>query len=318
MPSPTPEWRRLYRHWLRDPLVGARLLAMHQLMRALPTDAVSALGGRLGRVAGPRLHSAAERRARATLAALRPDLASDAAAMAIALSHMWDALGRVYAEFSAEDRLWPEGRVEVRGEGHVVPRAAGERPLIVAGVHLGNWELLPITLGYLGHRITDVYQPQRNRFEDGIAMRTRLRTIQRMTSAVPQCAVYLVPPSRTVGAELLRALQAGHVLMIYVDEHVGGRVQAPAFGRPIRTDGNLARVVRLARMADADIVPAYVERVGGARFRVSFLPPLPLRRTADRAADIGVNAASLDAAVTGPVLAHLEQWFMLPDFRMDR
>ncbi len=318
MPA-APEWRRLYRHWVRDPVVGARLLALHQVMRALPTETVSALGGRLGLVAGPRLHGVADRRARTALAALRPDLAGDPAAMTAAVARMWRALGEVYAEFSAEDRLWPEGRVEVRGAENVRKRQAGEPPLIVAGVHLGNWELLPIALGYLGHDITDIYQPQRNRFEDGIAKRTRQRAEQRMRATMGSSnRLHLVPPSRTAGAELLQALRNRHTVMIYVDEHAGGRVHAPAFGRPIRSDGNLARAVRLARLAEADIVPAYVERVARSRYVAHYLPALPLQRSADRAADIRANAAALDAAVTAPVLAHLEQWFMLPDFRMDR
>ena len=313
------DWRRLYRYWLRDPVVGARLLALHQVMRALPTDAVAALGGRLGLFAGPRLHSSADRRARATLALLRPELAADAGAATAFVSRMWQALGQVYAEFSAEDRLWPEGRVAVQGTEHARKRAKGERPLIVAGVHLANWELLPIALGYLGHDVTDIYQPQRNRFEDGIAVHTRQRAERRIRAAMHSTnRLHLVPPSPTAGAELLQALRAHHALMIYVDEHVGGRVHAPSFGRPLRTDGNLARAVRLARMADADIVPAYVERVSRARYVAHFLPPLALQRTADRAADIQANVAALDGAVTGPVLAHLDQWFMLPDFRMDR
>lgn len=42
------ERQRLYRYWVHDPLVGARLLAGHHGMRLLPTDALSAIGGTLG------------------------------------------------------------------------------------------------------------------------------------------------------------------------------------------------------------------------------------------------------------------------------
>ena len=95
-------------------------------------------------------------------------------------------------------------------------------------------------------------------------------------------------------------------------------MHAPAFGRPVTTGSNLARIIRLARMAGATIVPAYAVRTGGARFTVQFMQPLRPRKTADRVADLQANMAALDAAVSRPVLAHIDQWFMLPDFRMDR
>ena len=309
---PRSEWRRLYRYWVRDPLAGARLVALHEGMRALPTGMASAIGGRLGRFAGPRLHAAADRRARATLALLRPDLAADPA-----IARMWDAQGRAYAEFSVEDRLWPRGQVSVTGEQHLARRKLGDPPLIVAGVHLGNWELVPIMLGYLGHDVADVYQPQRNRFEDRIAERSRLRAAAQVRK-VSGAELTLLPPSPTVGAELVRALQSGATLMMYVDEFVRGRVHAPSFGRPVRSDGNLGRAARLARLAGAAIVPAYAERLPGPRYVVHFLPPVALQRTADRKADLLANVAALDAAVTAPVRDHIEQWFMLPDFRIER
>ena len=247
-----------------------------------------------------------------------PDLAADTATLDRAVMRMWQSMGSVYAEFSAEDRLWPEGRVTVIGQEHLAAATSGGRPVIVAGLHLGNWELLPISLGYLGHRLTDIYQPQRNRFEDRIAARTRQRTIQSIVAATPQASVTLLPPSPNAGAELVRALRSGEMLVMFVDEYVGGRVHAPRFGRLAPAEGNLARVVRLARLVDAAIIPAYAERKAGARFEIRFLPPLATQRTTQREADLAANATLLDAAITAPVLAHLEQWFMLPDLRMDR
>ena len=223
---PRSEWRRLSQYWLRDPLVGARLLAGHHGLRVLPTEAASAIGGRLGQLAGPRLHPAADRRARAALKALRPDLVPDQAALDAALKRVWTSVGRVYAEFSAEDRIWPEQRVTVEGAEHLEAAAVGGRPLIVAGVHLGNWEMLPITFGYLGYRFVQVYQPPRNRFEDRIAKNTRLRANASIGAAKPGSGFRLLPPSATAGPELLRALRRGDSFMIFVDEYAGGRVRS--------------------------------------------------------------------------------------------
>ena len=315
---PRSEWRRLSQYWLRDPLVGARLLAGHHGLRVLPTEAASAIGGRLGQLAGPRLHPSADRRARAALKALRPDLVPDQAALDAALKRVWTSVGRVYAEFSAEDRIWPEQRVTVEGAEHLEAAAVGGRPLIVAGVHLGNWEMLPITFGYLGYRFVQVYQPPRNRFEDRIAKNTRLRANASIGAAKPGSGFRLLPPSATAGPELLRALRRGDSFMIFVDEYAGGRVHAPAFGRPIAANGNLARVIRLARLGNAAVVPAYAVRTGAARFAVRFLPAVAMQATGDRGGDMRANMTALDAAITPAVLAHLDQWYMLIDFRMDR
>ena len=318
--------RHAYRYWIRDPLVGARLLLAHELLRLLPTGAVSRIGADLAEWVGPRLHPAAERRARAALQVLRPDLVAGEPQTAEAMSRLWRSLGRAYAEFSAEDRLWAEGRVTVAGEEHLRAVRESGRPLLVAGVHLANWELIPITLGYLGHRVIDVYQPQRNRFEDRIAMRARLRIAGRVLRSVPSMRglslegiFRLVPPTPRAGAELLQGLSEGRALMMFVDENANGRVHAPRFGRPVPADGNMARVVRLARMVSGSVVPAYVERVAeSARFTVHFLPPLRLERSADSKADLAANVARLDAALAPHVLDAVEQWYMLTDYRHDR
>ena len=62
---------------------------------------------------------------------------------------------------------------------------------------------------------------------------------------------------------------------MYVDELARDRVWAPAFGRPLRAEGNIAYILRLARMTNALIVPLYSVRVAGrARFKVTILPAL--------------------------------------------
>jgi Kdo2-lipid IVA lauroyltransferase/acyltransferase len=56
----------------------------------------------------------------------------------------------------------------------------------------------------------------------------------------------------------------------------------------------------LALRFRCDLLPARVERLDGAPFRVTVFPPLPLPRTGDRNADV----TELTAAVT----AVLEAW----------
>jgi KDO2-lipid IV(A) lauroyltransferase len=299
-----PRW---WRYWVADVAKGTRLWLLHQGMRALPTRAASALGGRLARFSGPRTCPVAQRRAAELIRALRPDLATDPAALAAALSSLWSCIGRTHGEFAAEHRLWREGRIAVEGAEHL----AGDGPLVVAGVHLGNWELLPIALAHLGRRVIDVYQPQPNRFVNRIAMRSRLLSADAAGLATGRAGpdlFRLVAPSPTAGAELVRAVKAGWTMMMYVDEEVvAGRCHAPSFGGSPAGDGNLARAVRIARLTGARIVPAHVERLPDARFVVRFGPAVEGK---------GEEAvAALDAALSAVVRRHLCQWFMLLSYR---
>jgi len=85
-------------------------------------------------------------------------------------------------------------------------------------------------------------------------------------------------------------------------------------GRPVRARSNLVTAVRLGWASGAVIIPAFAERLGGARFRTTFLPPieLPGERTE---AVLTEQVRRLDAAVAAMVLPRLDQWYMLTQHR---
>jgi Kdo2-lipid IVA lauroyltransferase/acyltransferase len=295
-------WRR---HWLIDPLFGLIDYALHYGLRLGPIASCSAVGRTLGVLAGRYRFRAWNARARDNLRRLRPDLA-DAPALDAAVERMWGQIGRVMTEFSVLNRLWPAGRVTVSGAEHVTAaRAAG--PVLVMGLHLANWEVIAPTLTRLVRPLYFVYQPPRNRFQHRIAVRVRRR-----------CGAILLPPSLTSTRRAYTGLVDERAnLLIFVDELVKGRINAPAFGRPCRPRGNLANVVRLAHASGATIIPAHVERRGGARFHVVFGAPVALSGDGSEAGLLA-DVARLDALITPIVLAHLDQWYMLHDFRFDR
>jgi KDO2-lipid IV(A) lauroyltransferase len=300
-PARRRAWRR---HWLRDPLFGLIDYALHYGLRAGPIALCSAVGCALGVLAGRYRFRAWNARARDNLQRLRPELA-EPGRLDATLARMWCQIGRVMTEFSVLDRLWPTGRVTVTGAEHVTGARAGGRPVMVMGLHLANWEVIAPTLTRLLRPLYFVYQPPRNRFQHRIAVRVRRR-----------CGAILLPPSLTSTRRAHAALVEERAnLLMFVDELVKGRVNAPSFGRPVRPRGNLANVVRLARASGAAVVPAHVERIGGSRFHVIFGAPIEL---ADGVAGLCADVERLDALITPIVLAHLDQWLMLHDFRFDR
>jgi len=311
---PAPPWRwsarrSLWRYWVQDAVVGATDFALHRGLRLLPTDRISDLGARLG-LRGGRKRTMASDRARALLRQLRPQ--ASAAEIETLLEAHWRHVGRTFAEFAAHDRIVPEGRIAV--EGGDIPRGVlrAGRPLIVAGIHVGSWETIPGALHLLGIPVHGTFQPLSNRFRMRIAARMRRRS----QAAAGAAESRFILPTLAAPFEALRALeQRRAALLYYVDEDWEGRVQAPALGRPIRNAGNIMRVVRLARRSGAAIIPAYGLRLGeAARFRVTFLPEVRLGPDRGRAG-ILADIAALDAAITPPVQAHPEQWFMLHAFR---
>lgn len=310
---PAPPWRwserrALWRHWVRDPLEGGFDMGIHGLLRALPTDRVSAIGVWLGRRAGRRRPEASARAA-ALLRQLRPE--ADEAEIARLVAAHWTHVGRCFAEFSVLHRLWDEGRIEVRGFEHVEAAKAAGRPRLIAGLHVGYWEVVHVGLSRLRWPGVGVYQRLPNRF------RMRIADAARERAWVGGVRHGRLAPHIGAVFEAHHALAAADGgILYYVDEFWNGRVHAPALGRKLQMAGNIMRAVRLASGTGAAVIPAYAERVGeAARYRLTFLPEVPIGPQGRGRAAILDDIAALDTVLEGVVRAHPEQWFMLHAFR---
>jgi Kdo2-lipid IVA lauroyltransferase/acyltransferase len=303
-----PQLRRWRRHWLRDPLLGGFDVALHHTARLLPTDWCSAIGGRLGVLNGRYRYHGVRERAQRAYRTLAEDGATpqDAAA---AVLRLFDNVGRVMLEFSVLDRLWDQGRIAVAGSEHLRVARAADKPVIVMGLHLSNWEVIgPALIGLGLHGFKFIYQPPRSRFEHGLAVAARER----------YGAIMLRPG--VAAARIARRLLVDErgVLLIYADDERKGHVCAPLFDRAIPPRANLLNIVRLAWASGAAVIPAYAERLGGARFRVTYLAPVELAPEGeDPAAQLAENVRRLDCIVTPLVLARLDQWYMLLEYRGD-
>ncbi len=279
---------------MRTLLAGALERALYHPLRALPIPAVSAIGGWLGRRVAPALYPGQDALARAALRALRPGEPEDEA-----LRAMWGNLGASFAEMARILRFWDEGRVEVSGAARLLA-ARRDGPVLVAGLHLGNPEVLGLTLARLGLRPVGVATRQPTDFRERVITGIRLRGGGRMIRA-----------DRGAMCPALSMLRGGEeTLLFWMDNYVRGRVNGPSLGRGPRRAGNIPLAARLARLSGCALVPGFVERLPGARFRTVFLPPVALPApTGDRAADLAAGAAALDAVLDPVVRARLEQWF---------
>jgi KDO2-lipid IV(A) lauroyltransferase len=286
--------------------MGLLNMGVHYGLRALPTDWCSAFGATMSRFSAAR-YPESDARARRAWMTLRPE-AADPASTDAAMRRLWANVGRTMAEYSILDRVWAEGRVEIEGEQHVQALRAAKRPILWAGLHLGNWEVIGVTgirLGYHGASLTLILD---NRFDQRVADRMRERIGGRIIYAHP-----------TSGRAIVRELRERGPMVIYIDEFIRGRVQAPAFGRPLKAGANIAYVARLAKMTRAAIVPTYCVRIDeSCRFKVTFLSPVELVDSGDAAADLKTNVATLNGIIEPIIRAHLDQWFYVLDFEFDK
>jgi Kdo2-lipid IVA lauroyltransferase/acyltransferase len=309
--------REAWQYWVVDPLAGAVYAGVYYAFRLASIDTCSWAGAAFGSFARRhigfdlgefRRSRRDEARARDNWVWLRPQ-DNEPAMVKAAMETAYRQGSRAYLEFSVLDRLWRSGRITVQGEAHLAWVKAAKRSVIVAGLHLGNWETIAPALIGLGHTVTAVYQVPRNRFDHRLAVAARLRY-----------GVSLIPPAPpgTRARIAHRTLSApGGVLLIYIDECVNGRVYAPFFGRPQKSEGNIANAVRFAAMTDAVVIPAFCTRTGGARFNVTFMPPVELASTTDRDTDLRMNIARLNAVIEPIIRENLDQWLWLFDLRPD-
>jgi Kdo2-lipid IVA lauroyltransferase/acyltransferase len=295
--------RRMLRYWIRDPAVGAIEFVIYALMRLLPIDVCSYLGA-VTTYLTRHFYPESDARARKLWSVLRPQDAEPASVDA-AMDRLWRNVGRTMHEYSVLDRLWVAGRIEVSNIQYLDQARERGQPILITPVHLGNWETVLVAGISSGHHGSGIYQPLDNRFEDRIAMKVRARYGARFVAGAG-------PHSLRAALRELKS-RAGPFI-IYVDEFIRDRVQAPLFGRTLRTDSNLCYAVRLAAMTNAALIPAYCLRVNdSARFKVQFLAPLELIRSGDREADVAENARRLDAILAPIIRGHLDQWYFALD-----
>lgn len=292
------ERKRFFRYWVRDNLWNAAHLLGHYSLKLIPMDAVSALGAGLGRFAMPRFHKLAERRARETLRTLRPDL-SDSERESLLVENQ-KAQGRIMTEFSVVNRIarHPD-RIQYYGL-EIIDEAVRAGPTIIVGLHLGNWEIGPVILQKINVSPHTFYVPPVERAKAWIAERVRRKA-----------GVQFLPPGFQGVRPAVKILRSGGVVNAFCDEGFQGVIRGPFFGQTPHMEGNIALIIRLARMTGATICPWYNIRTDGFRFEAHALDPIrlpPEDVPGERFLD---DMLLLNAAIEPIVLAHLDQWYFL-------
>ena len=289
---------RRFQQWL----VAQAAFGILNALKILPADPALNFADRAVRWLGPKL-----RRHRLMLTNLRnayPEK-SDAELQEIALAS-WGHMGRLAAEYVFLDRLFdfdPEktgpGRIEVSGIPIFLELRDNPKPFIVFTAHTGNFELLPVAGNSFGLDVMVLFRPPNNPY---IAEKVFSFRSARMGQ--------LVPSHAGSSFALARRLEAGGGVGVLVDQKFGRGLTTTFFGRPVRTNPLLAKLVR---QFDADVYPARCIRLPGNRYRLEIEPRIDVPRDARGNVDVQATAQMLNDKVESWVREYPEQWLWYHD-----
>ena len=260
---------------------------------ALPIDCASAIGGAVGRLIGPFL--GITRQARRNLKRALPELSEHEIDRLVAA--MWDNLGRVAAEYPhlREIRVFePGGRVETHGFEHMDRAVANGRRMIIFSGHIANWEIGMLAAVQYGIRVAQIYRAANNPLVD------------RMITRFRGDAGELIPKGAVAARRAVATLRSGAHLTMLADQKLNDGIPVPFFGRPAMTTSALAL---LALRFDCDVLPARVERLKGAHFRLTVFPALPLPRSGNAHADVAALMARVNAILESWIRDRPDEWF---------
>ncbi|WP_029618064.1 lipid A biosynthesis lauroyl acyltransferase [Pseudorhizobium marinum] len=289
---------RRFQQWL----VAQAAFGVLNLLKLFPADPAMNFADRAGRWLGPKLG-----RHRLMLTNLRnayPDK-TDAEIEDIAV-RSWGHMGRLAAEYVFLDRLFdfdPEqaepGRVEVSGTEIFLALRDNPRPFIVFTAHSGNFELLPVAGKSFGLDVMVLFRPPNNPY---IAEKVFDFRSTRMGK--------LVPSHAGSSFALARRLEAGGGVGVLVDQKFKKGLTTTFFGRPVRTNPLLAKLVR---QFDADVYPARCVRLPDNRYRLEIEPMIDVPRDAKGHVDVQATAQMLNDKVESWVRQNPEQWLWYHD-----
>jgi Kdo2-lipid IVA lauroyltransferase/acyltransferase len=269
------------------------------LLGLLTVDAASALGGRLGRTVGPRLRRDAI--ARRNMQCALPDMT--AAEIDAALVQMWDNLGRTFAEYAHLGTLGralsdpADDRITVVGREYLDTAMAAGSGVVVFGGHFANWELPVLLQATAPVDTVLVYRHQNNPWIDRLLARLR-----------PSTAGKLAPKGAAGARDIIATLRGGGLIGVLIDQKYNEGLAVPFFGRDAMT---VTGPAELALRRGAPLIPLRVERLAGARFRITVSPPLAMPAADSGPAGLAVLLRQMNATLEDWIRAVPGQWYWI-------
>lgn len=253
-------------------------------------DAVSSWGGKLVSLIGPL--TSKHHIARTGLELAFPEK-SETEIKAL-LKTQWNNTGRTFAEFPHLHRIkaFEGDRVTIVDLEHFKENA----PAIIVTGHFANWEVMATVLTQSGLPVRITYRKINNPYIDA---RVRNKREAYGTKFLVQKSAH------KGGRELFDALKQGESIALLNDQKFNSGLSIPFFGVDAMTAQG---ATRLALKTGRPLLPMAVTR-DGARFTVTFYPPINLHKTGQRDKDVEVGVTKVSAFIEAHVRENPAQWF---------
>lgn len=264
------------------------------VLRLLPVDTASGFGGWLLGLIGPM--TAYQSVAMTNLGFVFPD--KNEAERSAILKGVWNNVGRTFAEFVIMDRITAaSGRIEIVGRERLEAIKASGKPVIFVSGHFANWEVMMVALFSVGIEAHVAYRPTNNPYVNDRIVRARAGY-----------GIKLLSPKGKGGRDLMLSLRRGTSLAILIDQKDSQGIEVPFFGRPAPT---MAGAARMALHYGLEVQPLAIERLDGARFRMTVGEPILLEKTADSAADIEAGTRRINDFLEDCIRSRPQGWFFV-------
>ncbi len=230
-------------------LKGHITLALIKVVGRLPLSVARGLGALVGRISW-RLQDRASKVTLENLGIAYPEL-SDGERRRLARESLIET-GRLAAEICViQNRSfeWLQSRIfSTKGEDLIKDEIAKGKGIIFLAPHLGNWEVLSLTLPTYG-KLTALYQPPKELYLEPLIKSSREKT-----------GAQLVPTNRKGVALLLRSLRSGGITAVLPDQNPnkGFGEFSPFYGVPAYT---MTTVHGFSQRADCAVMMGFVKRV---------------------------------------------------------
>ena len=174
----------------------------------------------------------------------------------------WRSAGRVLAEYPHFNTIYESRdrqRLHTKLLDPTLRFGEGCPPVVIVGAHHCNWEMVASAMGKLGIPSVSLYTPPNNPLLDQMLSKSRKKL---------NCELI---PRDNAARVLMRATKQGRSAGLVMDRRVDDGIPVPFFGRD---KPSTLLPAKLALKFGIDLIPARVERLRDAEFKVSFYPPV--------------------------------------------
>ena len=177
---------------------------------------------------------------------------------------MWNNYGRVFAEYmfikNYRNNLF-NSHINIKGEEILREIKENKKPVIFISGHLSNFELMAMTIEKLGIKLAAIYRPLNNQFLNILMERIRKKYICK----------YQIKKGISGLREIIKLNKSGFSTALMVDQRVSQGIKSNFFNQEAFTTTIPAQLVK---KYDYPIVPLFIERIEGIKFRITIHKPI--------------------------------------------